>query len=140
MEKKKTIGSQVLEKTIENIDDKGAECREVTLEWGKQFNKLLDDIINEHRSFADHYYIVLYAQKEIWSEQVVRTKYIIRKTRPTPEWRQMVYSYNNKINELKYHWALPQSEVIGRAILSNPTGFDKQLVRWIDQYLNGTLS
>lgn len=140
MEKEKTLGSQVQEKVTKEFDDKGVECREVTLEWGKQFNKLLDDIIDEHRSFANHYYIVLYAKKEIWSEQIVRTKYIVRKTRPTPEWRQMVYSYNNKTNELKYHWALPQSEVIGRAILSNPTGFDKQLVKWIDQYLEGTLS
>lgn len=138
--KKETTGKQVRDKIIKNIDDKGPECREVVLEWGKEFNHFLEKIIEEHKNYAPKYYIVLYAYKEIWSENVVRTKYIVRKTKPHPEWKQLVYSYDNRTQKLEYHWALPQNEEIGRAILKNSIGFDQQLVKWIQAYFDGTLA
>lgn len=138
--KKKTVGKQVREKIIKNIDDKGPECREVTLEWGKQFNHFLEKIIEEHQNYAPRYFIVLYAHKEIYSQNIVRCKYIIRKTKPRPEWKQLVYSYSNITNRVKYHWALPQSEKIALAMLAFPETVDKQLLEWIKAYLNGTLA
>lgn len=133
-----TVGKQVLDKAIKHAGEKGPECREVTLEFGKKINQQIEKIIKEHKTYALLYYIVIYAHKEVWSEQVVRTKIVIRKTRPFPEWKQCVYSYNNRTSELKYHWALP-NEGIADFMLMNEAGFDRQLIEWIKKYKDGTL-
>ena len=135
---KETIGKQVLDKAIKYAGEKGPECREVTLAWGKSFNKTVEEIIKTHKDFAKEYYIVIYATKEIWSEQVVRIKIVIRKSKPNPEWRQCVYSYNNKTNKLVYHWALPHEKTC-KAMLENEEGFDPKIIYWIKLYLANKL-
>jgi len=136
MEKRKTVGEEIIEKNKK--PEENPECREVTLEWGKAFNQRIEKIIEEHKNYAKKYYIVIFAHKEIFSEQVVRTKWIVRKTIPYPEWRQCVYSYNNETDELLIHWCLPNKET-AYVMLMHKEGFDSLLIEWIEEFIDGRL-
>lgn len=138
--KKPTIGSQIEEKVKKNIDDKGPEAREVTKEWGKKFLRDLEKIANDpkYKSWKK-IYIKILAKKQIQCKEWVSVVYGITTFPPSPDWKNMLYSYDREKDEWKLEWLLPQAPEIARVILAHEEGFDPFLCECIKKFLKGKL-
>jgi len=133
-----TLGKQVYDKIISSKDEKGPETREVSLEHGIKLTDQLQKIIEKHLDYAKKYYIIIFGTSEVASHHINRIKIIVRQTLPLPEWKQTVFSYDNRKNELNYLWSLPNKET-SNLMLLNPDGFDKDLINYIREFLDGSL-
>jgi hypothetical protein len=141
MEKKKdTIGQQIIDVVKKSGKDKGPEAREVTLEWGKNFLKELENIARDPQYKKwDLIYIKVLAKKQVASENMVNVVYGVTNVMPSPDWKNMLYSYDRKKDEWKLHWVLPQAPEIARVMLAHEDGFDPILISSIKKFLNGEL-
>lgn len=139
-EKKETITEQIQKKVYQNIDDKGPEAREVTLEWGKKFLSDLEDIVNDPK-YKDwkKIYIKVLSKKGIHNERIVSVVYGITNFPPTPDWKNMLYSFDREKNEWKLEWVLPQALEIAQVMLAHEEGFDPFLIKSIKKFLNNEL-
>ncbi len=139
---KKNIGKQIIEKVTKasNTNDKGPEAREVTKEWGKKFLKDLDDIIKDPQYMQwEKIYIKVLAKKQIYSSEIVTVIYGITPHPPTPDWKNMLYSYDRKKGSLELEWLLPQASQIAEIMLKHEEGFDPFLIKCIKAFKNGEL-
>ena len=59
--------------------------------------------------------------------------------RPSPDWKCILYSYDNRSQKLKLEWVLPQSIEIAKVILAHEEGFDRIMVNSIKKFLKGEL-
>lgn len=135
-----TIGSQIQEKVTKYFDDKGPEAREVTLEWGKKFLRDLEEIVQnpKYKNWKKIYVKVL-AKKPVISEHMVSIVYGITQFPPSPDWKNMLYSYDRERDEWKLEWVLPQAKEIARVMLVHEEGFDPFLIKCIKNFLDNKL-
>lgn len=134
-EEKKTLGQQYIDKY--NCDEKGIETRNIVEEYGNdRFGPMIEKIIHSHRDFASHYYIWIVNQD--LPQVDVSTKkinFVVRKSKPTPKWESILYSYDNGKCDLRLEWALPTKEG-SEAMLENPRDWDPQLISFIHENLS----
>ncbi len=79
------------------------------------------------------------AKKPVVSENIVSVVYGITDFLPSPEWKNLLYSYDRKTNKWKVEWALPQSPQIARVMLVHQDGFDPLLINSIKKFMAGEL-
>lgn len=111
-------------------------------EMQKSTGKELDDIISRHRHYEKRYYIQLLYQRDRIIPNLIRQKFIIRKTRPEPIYDTTLFSYDNETSELKHHWTIPDEETC-QQLLFNETSLppeEKQLLEFVKKFCEGKLS
>lgn len=116
----------------------GPEVGEIIDEETKVFWNQVDGIIRGHREYAPVYFISVHTQKDPFSINVVRRRWIVRKSCPDPDWNSEVYSYNNKTAELRLEWVLPTMQD-SISILKNKHMYDEKLIRFIKDQKEGKL-
>lgn len=135
-----TLGAQLLNNYYKNHDQKGPEVREITLEFGKKdFLPRLERIAKqEARKFKGTFYVQVFGYTDPADPLIGHVKYAIRQTRPNPEPKCLLYSYNKDKEEWKYEWMLP-GEKSFKDIVENPNGFHPHLVENVAKYMEGKL-
>lgn len=119
-------------------ETKAPEVGEILAEYAREHEKEMNDIILKHRTYSPKYCISVHTQKDPIKINVIRRRYFVRKTCPLPEWNSEVYSYDNRSCELRLEWTLP-SEQDSINIIKNKDIYDKDLVKWIQDFRSRTL-
>lgn len=137
---RETLGSQILKCYDKNYNEIGPECREVVLEYGtKEWLPRLQKILKEEApKFNKKFYILVVGYKDPLSDIASHVRIIVRGTKPLPEPKTMVYSYDPKEEILMVEWTLPSDQTI-KDILNDPEGFDPFLVDCVIKYKKKTL-
>lgn len=110
-------------------------------EMQKSTAKELDDIISRHRHYEKRYYIYLMYQRDRIIPNLIRQKFIVRRTRPEPIYDTSLFSYDNESSELKYHWTIPDEETC-QYLLANESSLsseERELCVFVKQFADGTL-
>ncbi|KKN33428.1 hypothetical protein LCGC14_0803950 [marine sediment metagenome] len=110
-------------------------------EMQKSVLKELDDIIEKHQSYEKKYYIVYMLQRERTIPNAIRQRFIIRKTRPRPDYDCSLFSYDNQTCQLAFHWSIPD-EGTCEYFLSNKeklSADQKLLLTYVVKFSEGTL-
>lgn len=105
-ENDKTVGQISLElqqKTPDSIDPIEIE-RELHAEYDKNIFECVDE--GKKEIFGD-FYVVVITKKEPLMPNVLRSYFTSRKTCPTPDYDQTVYTYIAKDDSLEFMWVLP---------------------------------
>lgn len=104
-----TVALDLLDKTPEPIN-----VLDLEKETEKEFFNEMEDIINKHHGYADHYYIQILMLQENFHKRylpnVFTRKFIVRKTAPSPDYDTTLYSYDNRQDKLLFHWTIPSAE------------------------------
>lgn len=136
---RKTVGQasyDLLQKKPERI---GAV--DLQREMQKSVCEQFKEVIEKHKSYADSYYIILMYRKERLLPNVIRQQFIVRKTRPSPDYDCSLFSYDNKTQELKFHWTIPDDETCTYLLLNkeNLSQDEKELYQFVKSFSEGTL-
>jgi hypothetical protein len=137
---RETLGSQILKCYEKNHDEIGPECREVVLEYGhKEWLPRLQKILQEEApKFNKKFYILVVGYKDPLSDIASHVRIIVRGTKPLPEPKTMVYSYDPQDGLLMVEWTLPSDQTI-KDVLNNPDDYDPFLADCVFKYKNKTL-
>mgnify|MGYP003620727196 CR=1 FL=1 len=114
------------------------EVGEIVEEQNKIFAKMMGEIIATHRKYAPVYFISVWSQKDPFMVNVLKRKYIVRKSCPDPDWNSEVYSYDNRSDKLTLEWVLP-TEQDAATILKNKEMYDPSLISFIQKHQARTL-
>ena len=108
---KRTLGSaavELLAKPHESIN-----VLDLQKDSEKDFLKKMENIIETHGDYAENYYIqVLNLQENShrkWLPNVFTRKLIPRFTPPEVSYDTSLFSYNNRKEELLFHWSIPDA-------------------------------
>ncbi len=101
----------------------------------------IEDIISRHKDYAKKYYIVYMLQRERTMQNVLRQRFIVRRSRPRPDYDCSLFSYDNGSNELAFHWTIPDEDAChyilhNKYTLSNE---QKTLLPYVEKFANSTL-
>lgn len=87
------------------------QVQEIVDEKQKNHQKMMDKLIAEHKDYdPEGYYIVVISKNDYANPNVIKTKYIVRSTKPNPDWSQDLYYYHNKTDSLYFIYSLPKME------------------------------
>jgi len=135
--KKETYGKTLVENIEKNKGDKFAETREITTHYGEHvlLKKIHEDVILNPR-YKDWpiVWILIMGKKNI-SEHITNVVLGCTDIEPKMRLKCVLYSYEPKKGELKYHWMLPQTIEMCKSVVNNADGFDKEYVRSCRDYL-----
>lgn len=135
----KTVGQasyELLQKPPEEI-----HAVDLQQEMQKSTIDQIQEIIEKHKSYAEEYYIVLMYRKERLIPNVIRQQFIVRKTRPIPDYDCSLFSFNNKTNELIYHWTIPDPDSCAYIMINSTNLSDdhKPLLEFVKKFSEGSL-
>lgn len=129
---KTTLGTEYLKRY--NPDEKGYETRNIVEHYGSnRFGPMLEKVISTHRDFAKKYYIWIVNQ-ELAHFEAKKINFVVRKSKPTPKWETILFSYDNTSSDLRLEWVLPTKEG-GEAMLESPDAWDPQLIMYLHEHL-----
>ena len=83
---------------------------DIQKEAEKKLLKELEDIIAKHKNYADKYYIQMIFRKHRTIPNAMHVQTFVRKSEPVPYYDMSLWSYDNKKEELLYHWTIPDEE------------------------------
>ncbi len=116
-------------------------AKDMQHEMGKSILNEIEDIIKNHKDYAKKYYILQMLIRERTMRNVIRSKLIVRKTRPRPDYDTSLFSFDNRTDELRYHWSIPD-EGTCEFFLHSKSELKKeelQLLTYIEKFADGTL-
>lgn len=136
--KTKTVGQasyELLQKPPEKIN-----VIDLQREMQKSIAKEFQDIILKHKNYAKKYYILLQYLKVRPMPNVIRQQFIVRKTRPSPNYDCSLFSYNNDTGELDFHWTVPDEDTCTYLLHNkNLRDEEKQLYGFVKDFVDGKL-
>lgn len=139
-----TLGQKILNNYGKSSPDI-VETRELANEvYKKKIQSLIEKTIQEGiREYnGNKFYVVWYGYNDKADPNMAHCKIIGRSTRPNPEWKQTVFSYDPALPQsknFKYEWMLPKKET-AMEIMLNPEGFHPHLVENVSNYIKGKLA
>lgn len=87
------------------------QIQEIVNEKQRIHQKMMEDLIANHKNYdPEGYYIVVISKNDYSKPNVIKTKYIVRSTKPNPDWSQDLYYYDNKNDALYFIYSLPKME------------------------------
>ena len=111
MNEKKTIGELSLEAKKNNDKTDFIELQKEIEKGSKSEKSQLEhiwDCIDEGRSiYEGDFFVVVLISTERHLKNVVRFRYLARKSCPTPTFDQTVFLYYRKSDELEFKWSIP---------------------------------
>lgn len=110
-------------------------------EMQKHVLKEISDIIDRHKHYADTYYILYILRKERLIPNAIRNMFVVRKTRPKPDYDTSLFEYNNKSGNLKFLWSIPDEETCQYLLLNKEYLRDdeRELYSYVKAFSEGTL-
>lgn len=111
-------------------------------EMHKDFEKNIYDCVERgKKGFSSDFFVVVITKKERLFENVIRNYFINRKSCPTPEWDQAVYSYNHKDDHLKFMWVIPAKDICEyyRFYMLLVVPEERELLNFVLEFHDGTL-
>lgn len=111
-------------------------------EMQKTVQRMLDDIISRHKDYAKKYYIVYMLQRDRMMPTAIRQKFIVRRSRPLPDYDCTLFSYDNGSSELLWHWTIPDEETC-EYFLHNKSAIpaeEKELLSFIESFADEKLA
>lgn len=110
-------------------------------EMQKSVLREIEDIIQNHKTYAKKYYIVYMIIRDRIMTNAIKQKFIVRRTRPAPNYDCSLFSYDNERDELLFHWTIPDEEAC-EYILHNPeelSAEEKPLLEYVSKFADGKL-
>lgn len=87
------------------------QVQEIVDEKKKTHEKMMNEIISSHMDYdPEGYYILVLSKNDYKNPNVIKTKYIVRATKPDPDWNQDLYYFDNKNATLYFIYSLPKME------------------------------
>lgn len=137
--KTKTVGQasyDLLQKPPEKIN-----VIDMQREMQKSALREIEEIINTHRDYADKYYIVYMLIKDRVIPNLIKQKFIARKSRPFPDYDCSLFSYDNRKSEFLFHWAIPDEKSC--EYILHPSNDlnqeEKELFKYVSKFADGKL-
>src|SRR5271157_2358740 len=136
----KTVGQasyELLQKPPEKIN-----VIDMQREMQKSVASELQDIIEKHKNYSKQYYILLQYLRIRPMPNVIRQQFIVRKTRPSPNYDCSLFSYNNETGEFLFHWTVPDEDTC-TYLLHNESNLkedEKQLYGFVKDFADGKLN
>lgn len=121
---KTTVGKEAV-KRLENPDTTQTIV-DTQREIDKQYMDGVEECVKLHKAWDKPWYIVVHLKKEQLLENVLRRKFIARRTLPTPQWDQQVWRYYPANGNLQFCWALPD-ENTAMWIAADPQSVPKEM-------------
>lgn len=106
---KKTVDITALSQEAYSTEDR-LQVQEIVDEKAKNHEKMMEGIIREHKDIPYGYYILVISKNDYKNPNVIRTRYIVRDTKPLPDWSQDLYYYDNTTDALYFIYSLPKLE------------------------------
>lgn len=107
------------------------QVQEIVDEKAKNHQKMMEDIIAKHKDISWGYYICVISKNDYKNVNVIRTRYIVRDTKPIPDWSQDLYYYDNINDALYFIYSLPKIEDV-YYFRKNADQFKPE---WIEPYM-----
>lgn len=110
-------------------------------EMQKVASRTLDDIIEKHKNYSKKYYILYTLQKDRLSPITIKQKFVMRITRPIPDYDCSLFSYDNKSSHLYFHWSIPDENTC-EYLLHNKSEIpedQKWLLSYVERFADQTL-
>lgn len=126
----KTIDITELSQEAYSTQDR-LQVQEIVDEKAKMHQKMMEDIITKHKDIPWGYYICVISKNDYKNVNVIRTRYIVRDTKPLPDWSQDLYYYDNINDALYFIYSLPKVEDV-YYFRKNADLFKQE---WIEPYL-----
>ena len=80
-------------------------------EMQKSFSREMAECIHKNKEIKGLYYILVIFRRERTMPNVIRQQFVApRFTKPKPNYDTSLYSYNNKTQEFKYYWTIPDED------------------------------
>lgn len=111
-------------------------------EMQKSTCKEIDEIISTHKDYEKKYYIHLLYQRDRVVPNLIRQKFVVRRSKPEPYYDSTLFSYNNGTSELRYHWTIPDQDTCEH-LLTNESSLsseERQLCEFVKAFSEGTLA
>ncbi len=110
-------------------------------EMQKSTLKNIQEIVETHENYADEYYIVLMLQKDRVIPNLIRQKFIVRKTRPAPDYDLTLYHVDNRKCEISFQWTVPDEARCEDLFFNQATlnAEDQQAFSYVKKFAEGTL-
>ena len=105
----KTIDITELSQEAYSNEDR-LQVQEIVDEKKKVHEKIMEDIISKHKDIPWGYYICVISKNDYKNPNILRTRYIVRDTKPLPDWSQDLYYYDNNNDALYFIYSLPKIE------------------------------
>lgn len=135
--KTKEISSKIVADIAADLTP-APQVGEIISEEHKVYEKMFNDIIKEHRDYAPIYFISVITKKDHFNMNMLRRRWVVRKSCPEPDWDQEIYSFNNNLQQLRLEWTLPSYQD-SISILKKKDIHDPQLVKFIQAFMDGDL-
>lgn len=93
------------------------------------------------KTITGPFYVVVLFKKERHLYNTIRQYFFPRKSCPTPEYDQVVYSFNPSTEELKFLWVIPDKEACGQLplVAQNMSSEDREIVKYVTAFRSGEL-
>jgi len=101
----------------------------------------LQEVIESHKSYADSYYILYLLRKHRLIPNAIHQQFVVRKTRPKPDYDTSLFEYSNLTGNLKFHWSIPDEDTC-IYLLHNKDHLsddEKELFGYVKKFADGTL-
>jgi hypothetical protein len=138
--KRKTLGQHAYE--ILSKPDEPVLVLDVAASMQRSMLHNLEAAIKEGvRKFGGLFYIQLIMRKEFFFGTAIRNYWVVRRSRPDPEWDISLWSYDTKEEKLLFHYSLPERHVADM-MLAHPENVvkdEQQLFSYIKQFAAGQL-
>lgn len=106
--KRKTVGAEAVERLINA--DTTQTIVDTQREIDKEYMDGIEACVDAHKDITTPFYIVVHLKKEQLLQNVIRRKFIARRTLPTPQWDQQVWRYYPSSGNLQFCWVLPDED------------------------------
>lgn len=141
--KGKRVGQAIVDiNSKENLPTITAE--EIAESRQSQYIRDLQEAANlGAKEFESPFYVIYLANKEPWSVQLTRGRFVRRQTEPLPENMMTLFPYFSKdcwkidvkTGSIDYMWTLPSLENFNE-ILKHKQSYDPALSQWTENSLN----
>ncbi len=111
-------------------------------EMHKDYEKnILECVERCKKEFFGDFYVLVIIKKERLMQNVIRNYFLGRKSCPTPDWDQTVYSYDRKNDTIKFMWVIPAKDICeyykSHALEVVPE--ERELLQFVLDFDDGTL-
>ena len=137
---KKTVGQASYE--LQQKPPEKISVIDMQREMQKSFASELSDTINKNRHLNSLYYIKVMFRKDRLMSNVIRQQFIAPYfAKPLPDYDISLYSFDNRTQELKYYWTIPDPDSCAYMMLNSKDLPEEQkpLLEFVKLFSEGKL-
>lgn len=142
MTRKETVGkisSDLIVKAVDDTHSAHEQMLETLIDYDKNLFETIDRLKKDWP--RQNFYIVVITKRERLMTNVLRNYFMGRLSCPTPDYDQVVYEYDHKIDKINLLWVIPSKDTCTQ-MLADPLSVpfeERQLLRYVLDDADGTL-